>query len=505
MTQDSEPAKGGTDGYQPPAGVRLGQRMALDEGELRFQTRAEWVVLRKDDEPVAEIFHVAYLVEGARAEARPITFVFNGGPGASSAYLHVGALGPRRVGFGAAGEVLAPPVCLIDNQETWLAFTDLVFVDPVGTGFSRIVDARRQGARASAGQAPENQADGAPGPDFFALDKDLDSLGEFIQRFLSQHHRWTSPVFIAGESYGGFRVAKLARRLQQGFGIGLSGAILISPALEWSLLMPTDYETLHFVDSFPTMVLAAHHHGRCRAVARELSIERVLAEAEVFAGRELAELLIAGERMDEGARRRTCERMAALLGLPDEMIARCGGRLRIQQFVRALLRDQGRICGLYDATVTAHDPYPDRDTGEGPDPTLFSIEWVFASGINAHLRTTLGLHTERDYRLLNLEVNRAWKLDTNQHVFERHIGAMDDLRYAMSLNPHMRILVSHGLFDLVTPYFASERMLGYMKLAPEQRARVSTHHFPGGHMFYTWDDSRVGFRDTVKGFVESAL
>jgi carboxypeptidase C (cathepsin A) len=497
VTQETTPQQGEKQSYRPPAGVSRAQRMVLGEGELAYQAHGDWIVLRKDDDPVAEVFHVAYLVDGARAESRPITFVFNGGPGASSAYLHVGALGPRCIAFGASGEVLAPPVRLIDNQETWLAFTDLVFVDPVGTGFSRIVDPRRQ-------PGSEGQSDEPPNQEFYALNRDLDSLGEFIQRFLSRHHRWTSPVFIAGESYGGFRAAKLARLLQQGFGVGLNGAILISPALEWSLLVPSDYELLHFVDTFPTMVATAHHHRRCGALSRDLPVEGILAEAESFAARELSSLLVAGERIPETSRRDILERMAALVGVPAELLIRCGGRLRIEKFARELLRDEGRICGLFDTSATAHDPYPDRDTGEGPDPTLFAIARVFASGINAHLRTTLGLETERDYRVVNFDVNKAWKLDTDQHIFERHVGATDDLRYAMSLNPHMRILVSHGLYDLVTPYFAAERLLGHMKLNAEQRARLAIRHFPGGHMFYTWDASRVDFRDTAQSFFRSA-
>jgi carboxypeptidase C (cathepsin A) len=499
VTQENQPQQGEKQSYQPPAGISRAQRMALGERELAYQAQGDWIVLRKDDDPVAEIFHVAYLVDGAPAESRPITFVFNGGPGASSAYLHVGALGPRCIAFGERGEVLAPPVRLIDNQETWLAFTDLVFVDPVGTGFSRVVDARKPGQPGA-----EGKADKPPNQEFFALNRDLDSLGEFIQRFLSRHHRWTSPVFIAGESYGGFRAAKLARRLQQGFGIGLNGAILISPALEWTLLIPSDYDTLHFVDTFPTMVATAHHHQRCSALSSELPVERILAAAEAFAARELSGLLVAGERIPETSRRETLERMAALVGVPAELLIRCGGRLRIEKFARELLRDQGRICGLYDTSATAHDPYPDRDVCEGPDPTLFAIERVFASGINAQLRTTIGLDTERDYRLLSFDVNKFWKLDTEQHVFERNVGATDDLRYAMSLNPHMRILVSHGLYDLITPYFAAERLLGHMKLNAEQRARLTTRHFSGGHMFYTWDASRVDFRDTAQSFFRSA-
>src|SRR5690606_21795183 len=257
--------------------------------------------------------------------------------------------------------------------------------------------------------------------EFYHLNRDLDSLGELIQRFLSRHHRWLSPVFIAGESYGGFRVGKLSRRLQEGFGVGLSGAILISPALEWTQLVPTDYEVQHFVDAFPTMVAAAHFHRRCRGLAGDLPLGDVLRAAEEFATGELTRLLVQGERGDGDARTAALERGAALLGLPVELLHATGGRIRIERFARELLRDRCKVLGLYDATATAFGPYPRRETGQGPDPTLFVIERVFTAGINALLRATLELATERDYRLISLEVNKAWALDTEQHVFERHV------------------------------------------------------------------------------------
>ncbi len=216
-------------------------------------------------------------------------------------------------------------------------------------------------------------------------------------------------------------------------------------------------------------------------------------------------LLLAGDRLDAERRAGLVARTAALLGLPEALVARADGRVRLEQFARELLRDTGRVCGLYDGTVTGFDPYPGRDTAEGPDPTLFAVERVFASGVNAHLRSALGVDTEREYRLLSLDVNKAWTLDTEQHVFERHVGATDDLRYAMALNPYMRVLISHGLYDLVTPYFASERIVGHLQLAPALRANLSMRHFPGGHMFYTWERSRIDFRDHVAGFVREAV
>jgi carboxypeptidase C (cathepsin A) len=495
-THDKGKAK--VDAYERPAGARSRQTIRLDGADVAYDVVADWMVLRRDDEPVAEMFHVAYLLADADAESRPITFVFNGGPGASSAYLHIGALGPRRVAFDEGGRVPAPPVRLVDNQETWLAFTDLVFVDPVGTGFSRAIqkDATAAGDKAAPG-ADQGEKE------FFAIGRDLESLGELIQRFLSAHHRWTSPVLIAGESYGGFRAGKLSRKLQEGFGIGLNGAILISPALEFAQLVPTDYEVLHFIDALPTMAAAAHAHGRGRALAAEAPLDDVLRAAEAFAARDLAEVLVRGDRVDPARRKEVFARMADFLGVSEEAATRTGGRMRITHFARELLRDRGEVCGLYDARITARDPYPDRELGEGPDPTLFAIERVFNAGINAQLRSLVGIETERTYRLLSLDVNRAWKVDGEQHALDRHVGATDDLRYALSLNPHMRVLVSHGLYDLVTPYFASDRILGHMRLDDVTRGRIELQHFPGGHMFYTVDSSRKAFRDAGARFVRA--
>lgn len=210
----------------------------LPSGSLRYTASAAWQLLYEQEKPVAEMFHVAYIADVETSAPRSLTFVFNGGPGAASAYLHMGALGPKRIAFGDNGSLPKPPVQLVDNLESWLNFTDLVFVDPIGTGFSRNLPPDK----ATTDENPAKETDATKENAFWEVERDLSALGEFIQRFLSHHKRWLSPIFIAGESYGGFRVARLARKLQQEFGIGLSGAILISPALEFSLLGGSDYD-----------------------------------------------------------------------------------------------------------------------------------------------------------------------------------------------------------------------------------------------------------------------
>jgi carboxypeptidase C (cathepsin A) len=479
--------------------------------EVRYTAEAAWVALRDEhDEPIADVFSVSYLATGSSPDerpARPVTFVFNGGPGASSAYLHVGALGPRRVAFDEQGSALAPPTALVDNAECWLGFTDLVFVDPVGTGWSRAAEDRAQGP------APEGKGEGGSGAGrgaerdpkaFFGINKDLDSLVEVMTRWLSAHDRWSSPVFVAGESYGGFRAAKLAR-LANERGIGLSGTILISPALELALLDPSDYDVLPWVDLVPTMALAAHHHGRSRALPPDATVATVRAAAEQFATGPLAQTLIRGASMPAAEREEASARLADLLGIDPDVVDRHECRVSATRFARELLRDEGRVVGLYDATAVGRDPFPDRDGMPWPDPTLGGIERVFNAGINARLRTELGVETDREYRLLSMAVNKDWRIDFDRHALETQVGATDDLRYGMALNPHMQVFLTHGLYDMVTPYFASERIRNLLRLDEQTAAALTVQHFPGGHMFYAWESSRVAFRDAIAAFYAGAV
>ena len=241
---------------------------------IEYTARAEWIVLRKKEKPAAEIFSVSYVAH--RDDDRPLTFVFNGGPGASSAYLHMGAVGPSRVMFPADGSLPPMPPRLVANEESWLAFTDLVFVDPVGTGFSRVIEDEAEERK----QKEQKDGDG-DASEYFGYKRDLESLCEFMGRWLSGHGGWGSAVFIAGESYGGYRVGRLVRMLQATAGIGLNGAVLISPALELATLLPTDYDVLGWIDLLPTMASTAVHHGRSRAFAVGAPVEEVLQERNI--------------------------------------------------------------------------------------------------------------------------------------------------------------------------------------------------------------------------------
>jgi carboxypeptidase C (cathepsin A) len=489
--------------HEPPAGAETTGTWTAEGVSIGYSATAEWTVLRKKERPAAEIFSVSYLAN--RGGDRPVTFVFNGGPGASSAYLHMGAVGPQRVAFPADGTPPQMPPRLVSNEDSWLAFTDLVLVDPVGTGFSRVIDDDDKDEKKGRGQNGGQSGDDSKAREYFGYKRDLESLCEFMGRWLSGHGRWGSPVFIAGESYGGYRVGRLVRMLQETTGVGLNGAVLISPALEITSLAPTDYDVLGWVDLLPTMTLAAVYHGRSRAFAAGTPPEDVRQAAETFATGDYATLLARGASMPTAERGPILERFADLIGLPADMVARAEGRITVTTFSRELLRDERKVLGKYDATVTATDPFPDREAFDGPDPTLAGIGPVFTTAINRHLRSDIGVETDREYLVLSDEVNEAWRNDAPEHFFTPPVGATDDFRYGMALNPHMKAFITHGHYDLVTPYYGSDRLRNLMRLDSQMADRLTVRHFAGGHMFYAWEESRRAFTAAIAGFMADAI
>jgi carboxypeptidase C (cathepsin A) len=497
--QKSDGKNGAKPDHEPPAGVEKKATWTGGAKPIEYTATAKWIVLRKKEKPAAEIFSVSYVAD-AGGEDRPVMFVFNGGPGASSAFLHMGAVGPQRVAFPPDGTLPEMPPRLVQNESSWLSFSDLVFVDPVGTGFSRVIEKEKKE------DGKEKKDDATDPKEFFGFKRDLESLCEFMGRWLSENGRWGSPVFIAGESYGGYRVGRLLRVLQETAGIGLNGAILISPALEITPLNPTDYDVLGWIDTLPTMALVAVHHGRSRAFPQSAPMEDVERAAEEFATGEFASFLTRGASMPAEERERILTRMADLIGLPVDLVTRSEGRIQIHTFSRELLRDQRKIVGLYDATITATDPFPDRDAYAGPDPTLSGLSPAYTMAVNRMLRSEIGVDTDREYTLLSYEVNSAWKVDVDQHhAFLAAPGATDDFRYGMSLNPHVKAFITHGRYDLVTPYFATDRLRNLMRLDPEMAERLTVSHFGGGHMFYAWETSRHGFTEEIAAFVASAI
>lgn len=315
-------------------------------------------------------------------------------------------------------------------------------------------------------------------------------------------------MFIAGESYGGYRVGRLARSLPADEGVGLAGAILISPAIEISSLTFTDYALDPYVDTLPTMAAGAFHHGRRRVDDDGTGpgdADGVIAEAAEFATGEYLSVAARGAAAAPEEAARVWDRLADMIGLERELVHRLHGRVPFDRWARELLRDEGRVVGWYDVTQTALDPFPDRPGFEGSDPTLVGPTPAFTMGINQLVRTEIGVDTERRYELLNLQVNTKWATDDGHHALQAPPGAADDLRHSLTLAPHLRVLIVHGRHDLVTPARGSERLVDLMRLPPETAERVSLRRYEGGHMFYALAASREAFTADVTAFYRDCL
>jgi len=421
-------------------------------------------------EPQADIAYTAYQLDGADAATRPVTFLFNGGPGAASAYLQLGAAGPWRLPLsGDAGQSSAPPD-LQSNAETWLDFTDLVFIDPVNTGYSRFV---------ASGEDAHKR--------FFSIDGDVNALAVVIRRWLEKHNRLLSPKFVAGESYGGIRGPKVVRELQINQGVGVKGLILFSPILDFREF--TGSSILQYVASLPSMA----------AVAREAKgpVTRAdMAEVEQYARGDFLADLIKGIA-DTEATTRLADKVAALTGIDQAVSRRLAGRFYVMEFRREFDRRDGKVTGRYDASVMGLDPQPDSSFYHFKDPSGEPLLAPLTSAVVDLTTRRLNWRPSGSYQLLNGAVERAWDFGHGIDPPE----STDQLREILALDPKLKVLIGHGLFDLATPYFGSKILLDQLPAfaSPE---RVKLVVYPGGHMFYSRDDSRQAFRNEVQGLMQ---
>ena len=437
----------------------------LPQGPLNFTATVETIKLADTKgAPIAEIVTTAFLADSPN---RPVIFALNGGPGAASAWLNTGAIGPWRVKLGAPSQ--SPD--LVDNQETWLPFADLVFIDPIGTGYSRALG-----------------DDNAQRP-FLAIDPDIDSLATTIRRWLEAHNRLNSPKFILGESYGGFRAPRLARTLLEQQGIGIRGLILVSPVLDFNG-RDAPYDPIRWVARLPGMVAAAK-------AARARSD---LADAEAYARTEYLTDLLRGPK-DAEAQTRIATRLAAMTGLDEALIRRREGRIDLD----AILRDKepGHVASPYDATIRAADPFPGAPHDNSPDAVLDAFRAPVTSAI-LQLYRRLDWQPEgapaRQYQLLNERIAVSWDYGRSNARPE----SMTALRQYLALDPAARILIVHGLTDLITPYFATALLLDQVpETTPPGRLQLRTYQ--GGHMMYTNDLSRAALEADAADFIHTAL
>lgn len=448
-----------------PSPVTTEHSITVAGRQLDYRVKAGTLsLLSAGGDITAEIFYVGYtLAAGGPAGAqRPITFVFNGGPGAASAYLHLGALGPRVLATAPDGGFLPPPQTLIDNADTWLDMTDLVFVDPVGTGYSR--------------EAPGQEA-----RSFWGVSQDAGAMGAFIRLFLAQEERAASPVFLAGESYGGFRAALLARTLQEDVGIGPSGVVLISPALEFTLVRPDEFQPLHWALELPSLAAVRLQSEGVTGPA----LRQRLAEVERYAMGDYLLALAGG--LEQGGKLASGQ-VAELTGLPLELVENHHARIPTQVFLKEFPRGRSAVLSAYDALIETTDTAPSSPFGGAPDPVLDRSIPVLTSAFVAYVRDELGYRTPMSYRLLNGDVGAGWDYGTGP-TRQGYAGVMDDLQQARALNPALSVLIFHGYTDLVTPYMASRYLVGQVPtLAGARPMRVET--VEGGHMMYFRADAR---------------
>jgi len=472
---------------QPPAYFESEGKIAFGRKKLSYQARAGWLPLYDKDKVRAEIFHTYYRATGEGAGKRPLTFVFNGGPGAASAYLHVGAIGPKRVKTNADGTLPAPPTTLVDNPESWLAFSDLVFIDPVATGLSRSKSEK------------DDEKDTSKEPDTFYWDvaNDLTSLCNFMSSFLSKENLWQTPIYLAGESYGGYRAARLARMLQEKAGIGLNGVILISPALEWDTLFAGRFNTYATAHLLPSMAASARFHGVSSEAKPSEDLPSFLARVEKFALGTALPGLSLGSLQSKDAQKKLIKSLAAWIGLKPEVIDLHDGKINFVTF------DKQKVLGWYDAAMMTDDPFPATTNFEGIDPTLAGLNRVYTAGANAHIRDNLGVKSERKYELLNYEVNEKWQWRNDKSGEPYPPGATDDLAAGMGMNPDMKVVIVHGAYDLVTPYFTSKYLAMHLARKSSPATKIDLKNYEGGHMFYMWEKSRKAFFKDIKALFAS--
>ena len=472
--------------YKKPEGVEKEKTITVNGKELNYKVQCDWVVLQKDEKPFAEMFYTHYSC-GEQDSKRPITFAFNGGPGAASLYLHLGAMGPERVNLDLQGYPNNPPHRLVTNEETWLQFTDLVFIDPIGTGFSRTI------------QKGDEKKDKENKKEYWGITRDLQSICEFIKKILSKNKKWDSPVFIAGESYGGYRIGKLAKMLQNDYGVGLSGSIIISPALDLSILDFSYYNVIPWVDLFPTMAAIAAFHGKAEAFDESKeTLYSFRKRAGEFAIKTLSTVILGDELVDADFREAVYKQISSFIGIPVDVVQNKHGKIDFEYYSKNLLKDEKRLIGLYDGSLTIDDVFSETDELYDPIPSTIH-DPVFGTGINYLLFQDYGLETERNYNTLSFEANQSWKMDVVEHPLHMTVEAVNDLRFGMGIGSSMGVYLTHGIFDQITPSFSAERFAALMKLTDKQKEKLTIRHFLGGHMFYTWEESRVEFfRDMQK-------
>jgi carboxypeptidase C (cathepsin A) len=454
--------------------------VTVDGKKIEYQATAGTLTLHDDDgKATAHVFFVAYnkTVAGNNA-SRPITFAFNGGPGSSAVWLHLGAFGPKRVDLGENGRETAPPYHLVDNDGTLLDLSDLVFIDPVSTGFSRAVK-------------PEDAKN------FHGTEADLHSMAVFIRQYLTKFNRWDSPKYLAGESYGTTRAAGLSNVLEDEQGIYLNGIVFVSVVFNFQTIAFNEGNDLPYPLFLPTYTATAWVHKRLPSELQS-DLGRTLAEVEQFSVGEYTTGLMRDGELSPEEREALARKVARYTGLTPEYVLRSGLRIEASRFRKELLREKGRTVGRYDSRYQGTDLDDVSDRPEY-DPSYPVVQAPFTALVNNYFRATLNYHTDLDYRVLTGKV-QPWDYGAKNH----YLNTGPSLRQAMAKNPGLRVFVASGRYDLATPYAATRYTFSHLGLNPDQRKRVTLENYPAGHMMYTEKESRQKLKADLMKFYQSA-
>jgi carboxypeptidase C (cathepsin A) len=451
-------------------------------GTMVLKEEAEKDGNSEGEKAKASVFFVAYTRDEVKDKgSRPITFSFNGGPGSSSVWLHLGVLGPKRVAMGDAGALTPPPYGLIDNEHSLLDATDLVFIDPVGTGFSRMVLGEKT-------------------KEYHGYGRDLESVGNFIRLYTSRYGRWLSPKFLIGESYGTTRAAGLSGYLQGRHGMFLNGLMLVSSVLDFQTLRFDPANDLPYILYLPTFAATAWYHGRLPKANGRKPLEKFLTEVRTFAMGEYATALFKGSALSQPERRGLLDKLAEYTGLSSDYLERCNLRPEIMRFCKELRRDERLTVGRLDSRFTGTD----RDAaGENfeYDPSYAAIQGPYTAALNHYVRQELGFESDLPYEILS-GLYSTWSFKEHEN---QYLAVSETLRQAISQNPALKVWVGSGYYDLATPFFATEYTFNHLGLEKSLHSNIQFCYYPAGHMMYVHLPSLAQMKKDLAGFIGATV
>lgn len=451
--------------------------LELDDQTLNYTATAGMMPVTVLD-GTCDMFYTAYTLDGVEDMGhRPVTFVFNGGPGSASIWLHIGMLGPRRVEMDEDGQPLGLPSHVIDNPDTLLDLTDLVFIDPVGTGYSQVT--------------------GATDPSYFYnTNFDAASVAEFIHQYTTRNGRWGSPKYLAGESYGTVRAVAVAGYLADAYYMDLNGLMLISTANDYSLLI-NDTSDLSCVLYLPTYAAIAQYHGMLEEPYASMPLEDLIAEAKAFGVTEYQAALFRGIRLTDDEKDAMAEKIAALTGLKKDFVRKSNLRIPMSDFCTHLLEDKKQVCGRIDGRYTG--PATNGNLGNSAaDPSMAATSGMFASALNDYFYNELDYHTDLLYEALNTDVNASWTFGTDGYFIDQK----QSIYTAMSRNRFLKIWVLCGYYDLATPFHCAEWVYDHVFLNEETRPNLSFTYYPSGHMIYMHQPSLDQFHEDAEAWYQ---